>query len=125
MPVIRVVKEDDRNVGIITEADVIMAGEEADLHLPHYIELFGGMVFLESTRKFEERLRKAIAATARDVMTADPVTISPDAGGEARGPGDAPPGRARRRGGAPDPPPQAQPAAGRGARPAGRGRLAR
>src|SRR3954454_9432697 len=78
MPVIRVVKEDDRNVGIITEADVIMAGEEADLHLPHYIEMFGGMVFLESTRKLEERLRKAIASTARDLMTEDPVTISPD-----------------------------------------------
>src|SRR3954453_22738019 len=71
--------EGDRCVGIIPEADLIMAGEEADLHLPHYIELFGGMVFLESTRKFEERLRKAIASTARDLMTEDPVTIHPDA----------------------------------------------
>src|SRR3954464_11950671 len=79
LPGVPVVNSGGRCVGIITEADLIMAGEEADLHLPHYIELFGGMVFLESTRKFEERLRKAIAATARDVMTAEPVTISPDA----------------------------------------------
>jgi CBS domain-containing protein len=57
----------------------VMAGEESDLHLPHYIELFGGIVFLESTKKFEERLRKALASMASDVMTADPVTISPDA----------------------------------------------
>jgi CBS domain-containing protein len=79
LPGIPVVNEGDRCVGIITEADLIMAGEEADLHLPHYIELFGGMVFLESTRKFEERLRKAIASTARDLMTEEPVTIEPDA----------------------------------------------
>jgi CBS domain-containing protein len=79
LPGIPVVNEGDRCVGIITEADLVMGGEEADLHLPHYIELFGGIVFLESTRKFEERLRKAIGSTARDLMTEDPVTISPDA----------------------------------------------
>jgi CBS domain-containing protein len=79
LPGIPVVNEGDRCVGIITEADLILAGEEGDLHLPHYIELFGGVVFLESTKKFEERLRKAVGATARDLMTEDPVTIEPDA----------------------------------------------
>jgi CBS domain-containing protein len=79
LPGIPVVNEGGRCIGIITEADLIMGGEEADLHLPHYIELFGGIVFLESTKKFEERLRKAIGSTAEDVMTADPVTIEPDA----------------------------------------------
>ena len=60
LPGIPVINEGGRCVGIITEADLIMAGENEDLHLPHYIELFGGIVFLESTKKFEERLRKAI-----------------------------------------------------------------
>ena len=39
----------------------VMAGENEDLHLPHYFELFGGFVFLESMSHFEERLRKAFA----------------------------------------------------------------
>jgi CBS domain-containing protein len=79
LPGIPVINEGGRCVGIITEADLIMAGEGEDLHLPHYIELFGGIVFLESTKKFDERLRKALGSMASDVMTEEPVTIAPDA----------------------------------------------
>ena len=79
LPGIPVINEGGRCVGIITESDLVMAGEEADLHLPHYIELFGGIVFLESTKKFEERLRKALGSIASDVMTENPITISPEA----------------------------------------------
>ena len=74
-----VVTEGGRCVGIITDGDLVLAGDDADLHLPHYIELFGGFIFLESMSHFEERLRKAVAATAKDMMTADPVTIDADA----------------------------------------------
>jgi len=74
-----VINSGGRCVGIITEADLVMTGEDADLHLPHYFELFGGFVFLESLGHFEERLRKATAALARDLMTEDPVTIEPSA----------------------------------------------
>jgi len=80
LPGVPVVNSGGRCVGIITEADLVMAGENADLHLPHYFELFGGFVFLESLGHFEERLRKATAALARDLMTEDPVTIEPSAG---------------------------------------------
>jgi CBS domain-containing protein len=79
LPGVPVIHSGGRCVGIITEADLIMAGEDADLHLPHYFELFGGLVFLESMDHFEERLRKATAALARDLMTEDPVTIEPTA----------------------------------------------
>ena len=72
-----VVTAGGRCVGIITESDLVMTGEDADLHLPHYFELFGGFVFLESLGHFEERLRKATAALASDLMTEDPVTIEP------------------------------------------------
>ena len=74
-----VVNDGGRCVGIITEADLVMAGDDDKLHLPHYIELFGGIVFLESMSRFEERLRKAVAATASDLMTADPTTVDADA----------------------------------------------
>jgi CBS domain-containing protein len=74
-----VVNEAGRAIGIVTENDLVMADEEGDLHIPHYIELFGGLVFLEPVRGFEKRLKKAMAATARDLMTEDPTTIGPDA----------------------------------------------
>jgi CBS domain-containing protein len=80
LPGVPVVNSGGRCVGIITEADLIMTGEDADLHLPHYFELFGGLVFLEPLSHFEDRLRKATAALARDLMTEDPVTIEPSAG---------------------------------------------
>jgi CBS domain-containing protein len=78
LPGLPVVDGDDRLVGIVTESDLVIADDEGDLHIPHYIELFGGMVFLEPLRGFEARLKKAAAATARDMMTSDPVTVEAD-----------------------------------------------
>jgi CBS domain-containing protein len=78
LPGLPVVDGDDRLLGIVTESDLVIADDEGDLHIPHYIELFGGMVFLEPLRGFEARLKKAAAATARDMMTADPVTVEAD-----------------------------------------------
>ena len=82
LPGVPVVNEGGRCVGIITEADLVISDEEGDLHIPHYIELMGGIVYLEPLRRFEERLRKATASTAADMMTADPVTV--DAGASVR-----------------------------------------
>ncbi|MEN3285066.1 MAG: hypothetical protein V7607_6206 [Solirubrobacteraceae bacterium] len=79
LPGVPVVNEGGRCVGIVTEADLVLADEEGDLHIPHYIELFGGVVFLEPLRRFEGRLKKAFASTVNDLMTEDPVTIAPDA----------------------------------------------
>src|SRR3954453_82207 len=74
-----VVNEGGRCVGIITEADLVLSDENEDFHLPHYFQLFGGVVFLESMSHFEDRVRKAFAATAEDMMTPEPVTIEADA----------------------------------------------
>lgn len=76
---IPVVNDGGRCVGIVTEADLVIPDEAGDLHIPHYIQLFGGLVFLESMKDFEERLRKAAAATVADLMTKEPVTVEADA----------------------------------------------
>jgi CBS domain-containing protein len=79
LPGLPVVDGDGRCVGIVTEADLVVPDDQGDLHLPHYISLFGGVVFLEPMKHFEDRLRKAFASTAAEMMTADPDTVAPDA----------------------------------------------
>jgi len=78
LPGLPVVNEGGRCVGIITEADLVLPDEEGDLHLPHYINVFGGIVFLEPLKRFEDRLRKAFASKASDMMSEDPVTVEVD-----------------------------------------------
>jgi CBS domain-containing protein len=78
LPGLPVVDSDGRAVGVVTEADLVLPDDEGDLHIPHYVNLFGGTVFLESLGRFEGRLRKAFAASAADMMTRDPDTVGPD-----------------------------------------------
>ena len=78
LPGVLVVDADGNCVGIVTEADLVLPDDDGDLHIPHYINLFGGTVFLESLDHFEERLNKAFAADAADMMTRDPDTVGPD-----------------------------------------------
>lgn len=77
LPGVPVVDEDHRLLGIVTESDLVMRDEEADLHLPHHIDLLGGVIFLESTKKYEERLRRGLASTVSEMMTPDPITVTP------------------------------------------------
>jgi CBS domain-containing protein len=72
-----VLDPDGRLVGLVTEGDLIM--QDAKVHFPTYLHLLGGFVFYPgSTERFESDLKKAVGATVADVMTADPVTVSPD-----------------------------------------------
>jgi CBS domain-containing protein len=78
LPGVPVVDGDGHCVGIVTEADLVLPDDQGDLHIPHYINLFGGTVFLEPLGRFEKRLRKAFASSAADMMTSDPDTVDPD-----------------------------------------------
>jgi len=70
-----VIDEDHKVVGIVSESDLILADEESDLHLPHYFEIMGGVVFIGSMKGFEKRLEKAFATKVSELMTADPVVV--------------------------------------------------
>jgi CBS domain-containing protein len=70
-----VVDADRKVVGIISESDLVLADEEADLHLPHYLNIMGGIVFIGSMKGFEKRLEKAFATKVSELMTADPITV--------------------------------------------------
>jgi CBS domain-containing protein len=75
---IPVIDTDRRVVGIVSESDLILSDEEADLHLPHYLNIMGGIVFVGSMKGFEQRLNKAFATKVSELMTADPIVVSVD-----------------------------------------------
>jgi CBS domain-containing protein len=78
LPGLPVVDSEGTVWGMVTEADLVLPDDEGDLHIPHYINLFGGTVFLEPLSRFGDRLRKAFAANAADMMTRDVDTVGPD-----------------------------------------------
>ena len=68
-----VVDSDGKVVGIVSESDLILGDEQSDLHLPHYLNIMGGVVFIGSMKGFEKRLDKAFATKVSELMSADPI----------------------------------------------------
>jgi CBS domain-containing protein len=83
MGAIPVIDAERKVVGIVSESDLILSDEEADLHLPHYINIMGGVVFVGSMKGFEKRLNKAFATKVSELMTADPIVANEDDDAEA------------------------------------------
>jgi CBS domain-containing protein len=79
LPGVPVVNEGGRCVGIVTEADLVISENGLDLKLPHHLDLFGAVVWLEPFSHFEGRLKKALATEVQEVMTRDPLTVDADA----------------------------------------------
>ena len=77
-----VVNSENRVIGIVSESDLVLSDEQADLHLPHYFNIMGGVIFTGSMKGFEERLNKAFATNVRDLMSEDPVVVRTDDGVE-------------------------------------------
>ncbi|MGA7398338.1 MAG: CBS domain-containing protein [Solirubrobacterales bacterium] len=85
LPGVPVVDEVRKVVGIITDSDLVISDENADFHLPHFVNIMGADIFYESTKHFEKRVQKAFATDASEMMTADPYTVSPDDSAETAG----------------------------------------
>jgi CBS-domain-containing membrane protein len=73
-----VVNSENRVIGIVSESDLVLSEEESDLHLPHYLNIMGGIVFTGSMKGFEKRLNKAFATKVRDLMSDDPIVVRTD-----------------------------------------------
>lgn len=68
------VVEGTRLVGIVTEGDLIM--QDVKVEFPTYLQLLDGLImYPPATARFENELRKAVAAHVEDVMTDEPVTV--------------------------------------------------
>lgn len=70
------VVEDGKLLGIVSESDLIV--KDKKLHFPDYINVIGGIIYLESYKKFKKEFKKFIAVNVEDLMTEDVITVSPD-----------------------------------------------
>jgi CBS domain-containing protein len=64
-------------VGVVTASDLIHRDER--LHIPTFFTIFDAVLPMGGEKKFEEELRKMAATTVAEIMTQDPVVLSPDA----------------------------------------------
>lgn len=71
------VVEGDKLVGIVSEADLIM--QDVKIHFPTYLHLLDGFIYLESLKKFETELKKAVGAKVEDLMTKDVICTDEEA----------------------------------------------
>jgi len=71
-----VVEREGQVVGIVTELDLV--ARNARLHFPHYIQILDAFIYLESTRQYEQELRRSLGTTAEEVMTKPAVIASPE-----------------------------------------------
>ncbi len=70
------VVEDGRLVGVLTEGDLIF--RDAEIRSPGFLDILGGIVPLGDWDQYREETLKSAGVTVREVMTADPETITPE-----------------------------------------------
>lgn len=71
-----VVDENGNVVGMVTKKDLIY--KDVDLKFPSYVEILGGIFFVDGIKHYEEKLKKLLANKAEDIMTDKVVTITED-----------------------------------------------
>ena len=71
-----VVDEEGAVVGIVTEKNLIE--QNKNLHMPTVIALFDAVFYLESTKNFQEEVKRYTGTTVADIYHANVVTVSPE-----------------------------------------------
>ncbi len=71
-----VVDEGGKLVGIVSETDLMW--QETGVTPPAYIMFLDSVIFLKNPVQYERDLHKALGQTVGEVMSSDPVTVSPD-----------------------------------------------
>lgn len=71
-----VIDDDGKVKGIVTEGDLIRRAAKIDG--PATLEVLGGIIYLESPKKFMEEIKRSMANIARDIMTEDVISVNPD-----------------------------------------------
>ena len=71
-----VVDEGGKLVGIVSETDFMW--QETGVTPPAYIMFLDSVIFLKNPAQYERDLHKALGQTVGEVMSTDPVTVSPD-----------------------------------------------
>lgn len=71
-----VVDDTGKLVGIISESDLMW--QETGVNPPAYIMILDSVIYLENPARYERDLHKALGQTVGEVMSDQPVTISPD-----------------------------------------------
>jgi CBS domain-containing protein len=62
--------------GIVTENDLISRNKR--LHIPTVVSFLDAAIYLESSKKFEEEVKRLTATKVRDICTRKVITISED-----------------------------------------------
>lgn len=71
-----VVNEENEVIGVVSEGDIIV--RKSKLHVPSYIQILGGVIYLDDPEDFKEELKKAVAYKVKDIMTVFPATVEED-----------------------------------------------
>jgi len=64
--------------GIITEGDLIRRASR--IKAPAFLELLGEIIYLDNPNHFLDELKKSMGYFAKDVMSKDIITVTPDSG---------------------------------------------
>lgn len=71
-----VLDENGELVGMVTEGDLIR--RTSRIEAPGYLEILGGIIYLGSPKKYVEKIQRAMAYKAGDLMSTDIISADPE-----------------------------------------------